>query len=444
MTTFNELNLNSSLRNALSDLGYIHPTTIQEKTFPVAMSGRDVVGIAQTGTGKTVAYLLPCLRQWKFSKEKHPQVLIIVPTRELVIQVEEEARKLAAYSNIKVAGVYGGVNINQQALSVKDGMDVLVATPGRLLDLALNGIIRLKSIKKLIIDEVDEIMDLGFRPQLIRVFDLLPVRRQNLLFSATMTEEVELLMQDFFNGPEKVEAAPTGTPLERIVQSAYLLPNFNTKVDMLKLLLANREEYKRVLVFASTKKLADNLYAQITETFPEEIGVIHSNKAQNNRFETVNRFQAGTYRALIATDVIARGLDIADVSHVINFDMPEVPELYIHRIGRTGRYDKDGIAISLIGEAEAERQAAIEALMQQPIPMNELPAELEISTKLTPDELEQTITPNVRVKLVNIELGGGAFHEKSEKNKKVNNKVRYAELMRIKYKRPKKRGQKPK
>lgn len=439
MTTFKELNLNTPLLNALDDLGYVHPTTIQEKAFPVAMSGRDVMGIAQTGTGKTVAFLLPCLRQWKFTKEKHPQILVLVPTRELVIQVAEEARKLAAYMNVRVAGVYGGVNMSQQALQVQNGVDLLVATPGRLLDLALSGVLRLHSVKKLIIDEVDEIMELGFRPQLIRIFDLLPAKRQNLLFSATLADEVETLIHDFFNAPERIEAAPMGTPLEKIMQSAYRVPNFNTKINLLKLLLADDKRYNRVLVFALTKKLADNIYERVSGVFPDQIGVIHSNKAQNNRFETVNRFQAGNFRVLIATDLIARGLDIADVSHVINFDMPDVPELYIHRIGRTGRADKEGTAISLTVPAEEERKLAVEALMQYAIPVIDLPEELEVSDVLVPDEMAQATTRNVRLKLTDISKGGGAFHDKQEKNKKVNNKVRHAELMRIKYGKPKKR-----
>jgi ATP-dependent RNA helicase RhlE len=440
--TFNELNLNTSLLNALGDLGYEHPTTIQERTFPVVMSGRDVVGIAQTGTGKTVAYLLPCLRQWKFTKEKHPQILIIVPTRELVLQVVEIAAKLAVYTNVKVLGVYGGVNINTQAAEAVKGMDVLVATPGRLLDLTLNGVIRLKSIKRLVIDEVDEIMDAGFRPQLIRIFDLLPTKRQNLLFSATLSEEVELLMQEFFNSPEKIEAAPMGTPLDNIVQSGYAVPNFNSKINLMRWLLADKSIYSRVLIFTATKKLADDVYERMVEIFPEEVGVIHSNKAQNNRFETVIRFQEGTYRMLIATDIIARGIDISNVSHVINFDMPDEPENYIHRIGRTGRADKQGISISLTIPAEAEYQAQAEALMNYTIPMLSWPEEVEISTLLTPDEMPKATTPNVRVKLTKVEEGGGAFHEKKAKNKKVNNKIRYSELMRIKYGKPKTRGQK--
>jgi ATP-dependent RNA helicase RhlE len=443
MITFNELNINTPLRNALADLGFTHPTTIQEKAFPVVMSGRDVMGIAQTGTGKTVAYLLPCLRLWKFSKEKHPQILIIVPTRELVLQVADMARKLGAYMNIKVAGVYGGANINTQAEEVVDGMDILVATPGRLIDLVLKGVVRLKSIKRLVIDEVDEIMDLGFRPQLIRIFDLLPAKRQNLLFSATLVDEVEAMMHEFFSEPERVEAAPVGTPLDNIAQSAYLVPNFNSKVNLLQWILAEKDVYKRVLIFVSTKKLADSLFEKMDGYFEGEIGVIHSNKAQNNRFETVNRFQQGVSRVLIATDVIARGLDISDVSHVINFDMPEEPENYIHRIGRTGRAEKKGDALSLITPADELLHLMAEELMHYQIPLLEWPAGVEKSSVLTPDEMPKAVTPNVKVKLADISRGGGAFHDKKDKNKKVNQKIRHAELMRIKYGKPKTRGQKP-
>ena len=217
--TFKDLNLNTALFSALDDLGYNTPTTIQHKVFPIAMSGKDVCGIAQTGTGKTIAYLLPCLKQWKFDKNKDPQILIVVPTRELVVQVVETVKKLSGYMSLTVVGVYGGVNINTQQLEVEKGVDVLVATPGRLFDLAMNAAFKTKYIKKLVIDEVDEMMNLGFRTQLRNIMDLLPQKRQNLLFSATITEEVELLMDTYFNAPVRVEAAPTGTPLDNIEQT---------------------------------------------------------------------------------------------------------------------------------------------------------------------------------------------------------------------------------
>ncbi len=440
MMTFDELNLNKPLLNALDDLGFKNPTLIQEKVFSVMMSGKDVVGIAQTGTGKTLAYLLPCLRQWKFSGSGFPQILIIVPTRELVVQVVEEVKKLTAYMNVVVTGVYGGVNINTQMKVVYDGLDVLVATPGRLYDIALTGVLRLKAVKKLVIDEVDEMLNLGFRHQLTSILDLLPAKRQNLMFSATMTPDIDVLIKNFFNNPVKIEAAPTGTPLESISQTGYLLPNFNTKVNLLKLLLANNTAMSKVLVFVSTKKLADRVYEQLDIKFPGQLGVIHSNKAQNYRFNTVKQFDKGEYRLLIATDIMARGLDITDITHVINFDIPEIPEDYIHRIGRTARAEKQGTAISFILDSEIELQAEIEALMKCKIPISTLPEELEISKVLLEDEI-----PKVQMKIIQPKLkeAGPSFHEKKEKNKKVNVKIRYKDKMMAKYGKPKTRGQKP-
>ena len=261
------------------------------------------------------------------------------------------------------------------------------------------------------------------------------------MFSATITDDVEALIQHYFNGPLKIEAAPTGTPLDNILQIGYALPNFYTKVNMLELLLSGAEEYKKVLVFAATKKLADQLYEQVGDKFPGQIGVIHSNKSQNNRFDTVKKFQSGEYRVLIATDIIARGLDISEVSHVINFDVPEEAENYIHRIGRTGRADKEGVAITFITPKEEEFQSAIETLMNTPIPMRDLPEGLEITDKLTPDEMPKNLVKNIQDKFER-KVPTGAFHEKSEKNKKVNNPISRGEKLKLKYGKPKTRGQK--
>ena len=397
--TFDDLNLNTPLLSALDDLGYSNPTTIQRKVFSVVMSGADVCGIAQTGTGKTFAYLLPCLRKWKFSKDKNPQILIIVPTRELVAQVVEAVKALSIYTNLVAVGVYGGVNINTQKAEVEKGLDVLVATPGRLYDLALNGAFKTKSIKQLVIDEVDEMLNLGFRTQLKNILDLLPAKRQNLMFSATINDEVELLMATYFNDPVRIEAAATGTPLENIIQGVYEVPNFYTKVNLLQLLLATDMDMTKVLVFAATKKLADELYEQLEAKFPGIAGVIHSNKEQNHRFNTVKQFQEGNYRFIIATDIVARGIDISEVTHVINFDMPEVPENYIHRIGRTGRADKKGIAITFITSMETENRTAIESLMKYIIPVIPLPTSLVISEVLTEDE-----KPKVFMKIIQLKM----------------------------------------
>lgn len=440
--TFSDLNLNPPLLNALDDLGYTKPTTIQARAFSVIMSGRDVCGIAQTGTGKTFAYLLPCLRQWKFSKDTAPQILIIVPTRELVVQVVEAVKKLTTYMNVAVVGVYGGVNINTQKLEVAEGMDVLVATPGRLIDLMYDNAFKTKAIKRLVIDEVDEMLNLGFRAQLKAILDLLPPKRQNLMFSATITGDVELLMNTYFDTPERIEAAPTGTPLENIIQTAYHVPNFYTKVNLLIQLLTQHEEMSKVLVFVATKSLADDLYDELKVEFPDKLGVIHSNKEQNHRFNTVNQFTNGTYRFIIATDIIARGLDISEVTHVINFDMPEVQENYIHRIGRTGRADKKGISISFITEREQAQQARIEALMNYTVPVLPLPADLVISDVLTEDEKPKVKMKTHLVKLPKKEEKGPAFHEKKAKNKKVNTKVSHKDKMMKKYGKPKSRGAK--
>lgn len=440
---FDQLNLNSPLLKALDNLGYTQPTTIQERVFAVAMSGKDVCGIAQTGTGKTFAYLLPLLRLWKFNKDKDPQILILVPTRELVTQVVENVKLLTQFMGFSVVGVYGGVNIKTQVLALEGGADLIVATPGRLFDLAMAGAFKLRTIKKLVVDEMDEMLNLGFRTQLKNIIDLLPTKRQNLLFSATITEEVEALMETFFNEPVKVEAAPTGTPLENIQQTAFLVPNFNTKVNLLELLLAQDESMSKVLIFTATKKLADQLFERLDPHFPGIAGVIHSNKEQNHRFNTVKQFKDGVYRLIIATDIVARGIDIAEVTHVFNFDMPEVPEHYIHRIGRTGRADKKGVAISFITEKDLPSQNAIQALMQYEIPMQPLPGNLDISTELTEDELPKS---TVRIFIPKLpkkdENAGPAFHEKSAKNSRTNQKVRYKDKMQAKYGKPKKRAPK--
>jgi ATP-dependent RNA helicase RhlE len=438
--TFQDLNLNTPLLRAVEELGFTEATTIQHRVFPIVMSGRDVCGIAQTGTGKTFAYLLPCLRQWKFDKNKDPQILILVPTRELVVQVVEAVTKLTPYMSVNAVGVFGGVNINTQQIALESGADVLVATPGRLFDLIMNGAFKTKMIKKLVIDEMDEMLNLGFRKQITNILELLPAKRQNLLFSATITDDVEKLMNDYFSAPIRVEAAPTGTPLENIIQNGYDVPNFNTKVNLLELLLASNEAMTKVLIFAATKALADQLFEKLNEKFPETVGVIHSNKEQNHRFNTVKQFKAGVYKYLIATDVMARGIDVAEVTHVINFDTPDVPENYIHRIGRTGRADKKGISITFITEKEKVLQKAIETLMKQEIPMLALPADLEISAILTEDE-----KPKVRMKIIQItvpkkEESGPAFHEKSAKNSKVNVRKNRKEIMQKKYGKPISRG----
>lgn len=440
--TFHDLNLNKNLLKALDDLGLVTPTSIQEKAFSVIMSGKDVVGIAQTGTGKTYAFLLPTLRMWQFTKDRFPQILIVVPTRELVTQVVDEIEKLTEYVNFKAVAAFGGANLTKQAIEIEQGCDAVVATPGRLLDLCLHGALSLKAIKRFIVDEVDEMLNLGFLPQLKRVIEFLPAKRQNLLFSATMIPEVEAIIDAFFNTPIKIEAAPVGTPLENIDQSAYPVLNFNTKVNLIRHLIKTQDALKKVLVFISTKKLADLLFEELEEDFGETMSIIHSNKSQNFRFNAVNNFTKGDYRILLATDIVARGIDVSDVSHVINFDIPDVPENYIHRIGRTGRADRQGNSISFFTEKEQNALQAIQDLMNYEIPKIDFPEEVAINDELIPAEIERVHMKNIVVKRTVDPEHGGAFHEKKDKNKKVNNPIRKADRMKMKYKKAKTRGMK--
>lgn len=431
--SFKELNLTKPILNALIDLGIENPTTIQEKVFSEVMAGKDVCGIAQTGTGKTYAYLIPCLRQIVFSKEKNPQLIILVPTRELVIQVLEEVKKISKYMSLSSVGVFGGVNLKPQAAEVAQGADIIVGTPGRIVDLLASGFLKTKNIKKLVIDEFDEMLNLGFRAQIKVIFDRLPERRQNLLFSSTLNQEVENLMNTYFSNMIKIEATPVGTPLENISQSVYFITNFHTKINLLKKLLTENVEMNKVLVFVSTKHLADLVYEHLSKQFGSAIQVIHSNKSQNHRFGAVNQFEKGLCRVLIATDVIARGIDVADVSHVINFDLPSEKETYIHRIGRTGRKERKGISISFIVEKENEHLENIESMMNYSIPVQALPEDLEISDLIISEEEPKVFMKTIKFKKTNRTNVGPAFHQKSAKNSKVNVRRSREDEMKKKY-----------
>lgn len=439
MNSFENFNLSKPLRNAIIDLGFERPTPIQEETFSLILSGKDVVGIAQTGTGKTFAYMLPILQNLKFSKQIAPRVLILVPTRELVIQMVEMIESFAKYINVRVLGVYGGTNINTQKHAVAKGCDILVATPGRLYDLAVSQTLKLKEVNKLVIDEVDVMLDLGFRYQLTSIFDLLREKRQNIMFSATMTEEVDALIDDFFVVPTKVAIALSGTPLDNIAQQSYPVKNFYTKINLLKHLIRDKETFSKVLVFVSNKRNADRVFESLQEDFVSDVCIIHSNKSQNYRIRSVNQFDEGKNRVLVATDVIARGLDLDKISHVINFDTPTYPENYMHRIGRTGRAEEEGKTILFFTEKEQEPKEAIEELMSYKIPLNEFPENVEISNELIPEEMPK-IEGNYN-RNTKYEAKEGAFHEKLEKNLKYNQGGSYKFKMKN-YKKPKTRGDK--
>jgi len=440
MDTFSEFKIKKQLYNAVADLGLETPTPIQQKSYSPILGGFDFVGIAQTGTGKTIAYLLPILQDLKFSDQPHPRVLVLVPTRELVIQVVEQIEKLSAYISIRVLGVYGGTNIKPQKQAVAQGLDIIVGTPRRLYDLALTNVLRLKAIKKLVIDEVDIMLDFGYKTQLRNIFEYLPTKRQNILFSATMTTYVDELINGFLINPVKITISISGTPLENIRQECYAAPNFYTKANLVNHLLADKEEFSKVLIFVASKANADRLYE--TLDFESEASVIHSSKEQNHRIKSLEKFENGTSRILIATDVVARGIDIEKISTVIAFDTSFYPENYIHRIGRTGRAEREGRSILLYSEKELPLKEAIEGLMNYTIPLTEFPKEVAVSDQLTPEE-NKTITPfELNADISSSEVGA-SFQEKSAKNSKVKvQRKSYKKKLKERFKKPIRRGDK--
>jgi ATP-dependent RNA helicase RhlE len=447
MNTFENLKLKKQLRKAIADLGFETPTPIQQASFSPIRGGFDFVGIAQTGTGKTIAYMLPILQDLTYSDQLQPRVMVLVPTRELVIQIVEQIEKLTPYLNVRVLGVYGGSNnINSQKNAVAEGIDIIVGTPRRLYDLALSNVLRLKSIKKLVIDEVDIMLDFGYKTQLRNVFEHLPTKRQNILFSATMTTYVDELINGFLVNPVKKTISISGTPLENISQECYAIPNFYTKVNLLNHLLKDKEKFSKVLIFVGTKVNADRLFETLNFapiTIGTEIAVIHSSKEQNHRVKSIEKFVNGGCRILIATDVIARGIDIENISTVISFNTPFYPENYIHRIGRTGRAGQLGRSILLYNEKETVLKEAIESLMKYSIPLNEMPKDVAISSELTPEEKVKPLDP-VEMSGKNMTIKGGAsFHKKSAKNSKEKTKKKsYSTQLKERFKKPIRRGDK--
>ena len=442
MSTFLDFRLKKALNNAIADLEFEKPTPIQEQSFSVILSGKDILGIAQTGTGKTMAYALPILEELMFSKQLHPRVLVMVPTKELVIQVAEEMERLAKYMTCRIIPIYGGVNPKRQHAALENGADIIVATPGRLYDLVLDKALSLKGIKKLVIDEVDVMLDLGFRPQLTRIMEMIPENRQNIMFSATMTNEVDDLIHSFFAAPKKISIALSGTPLENISQHCYSVENFYTKINLLAHLVRDSSVFQKVLVFVSSKRNADRIFNALEEVFGDQVGVVHSNKSQNYRMRAVQDFDAGTHRILISTDVMTRGLDFDQVSHVVSFDTPSYPENYMHRIGRTGRAEKEGSSLLFYTEKEEGAKKEIEELMKYMIPVEEWPEEVVVSRELIPEERPPEMKEKDHGRNTKQKTSGAATHEKKAKNKKVNEGGSYKRKMAKKYKKAQTRGDK--
>jgi ATP-dependent RNA helicase RhlE len=402
---------------ALDEIGFHEPTPVQELAIPVIKSGQDILGIAQTGTGKTAAYLIPILMKLVKAEGLDPRALILVPTRELAIQVGEDIEELTQYTNIRSAAVFGGIGWTKHAELVEPGVDIVVATPGRLWDLYRIGALKLKKIKTLVIDEADRMLDMGFMPQLNQLFEVIPPKRQNLLFSATFSDKIELISNEFLTFPARVEVAPSATPVENVEQYFYRLPNFRTKLNLINYLLNNGEEYKRVIIFCSTKENAEFVFKVVDRKVEGEVRVLHSNKAQNTRINAIQSFKEGNVRVLISTDVSARGIDVSMISHVINFDLPTNYEDYVHRIGRTARANNHGIAISFLKPDEEFHLSNIEKLIRMEITELPIPEKVEI-VESTRSELQQIAREMDRQKKLDDTGFKGAFHEKKPREKK--------------------------
>ena len=414
MVSFEDLKVNKSILKSIKEIGFETPTPIQEKAIPVVRSGMDVLGIAQTGTGKTAAYLLPIFMKLVKAEGEDPRVLILVPTRELSIQVGEDIKELTQYSNIRHAAIYGGVGWTKHADLITPGIDILVATPGRLWDLYKSGVVSLKKIKTLVIDEADRMLDMGFMPQIRQLLEIIPVKRQNLLFSATFNEQVEEMSQEFLDFPERVEIAPSATPAQLVTQSYFKVPNFRTKLNLVRHLLEDEEAFNRVLIFARTKEHAESVFKIIKRKTEGEKRILHSNKGQNTRINAINAFKDGEVRILISTDVSARGLDVSLISHVINFDLPQRYEDYVHRIGRTARANNHGEAISLIDPSEEYHLKKIEQIIRMEIPEKEIPDGVTI--EITPKAEDQMHLREIdRQKRMEDPDFKGAFHVKKNK-----------------------------
>jgi ATP-dependent RNA helicase RhlE len=353
---FDNLGLDPRLLKAVGAMGYDAPTPIQAKAIPPIIEGRDVVGCAQTGTGKTAAFVLPLLQRVKSGNRK-PVALIVTPTRELALQIEGVAKQASKFTQHRVAVVYGGVGYGPQASALRRGVDILVATPGRLLDLCNQRDCDLSRVEVLVLDEADRMLDMGFWPDVKRILNLLPSSRQNLLFSATMSPEVLRVAGDTLHEPVTVDVAPPSKPIEAIDQSVYPVGG-QQKIDLL-LRIIQDHGLQRVLVFTRTKHRADRV-ARVLGKNGISGAAIHGNRSQSQRQAALDGFKKGRCRVLVATDIVARGIDVDGISHVINFDLPNVPEDYVHRIGRTARAGKSGTAISLYAPEEHEQLRDIE------------------------------------------------------------------------------------
>ena len=373
VTQFSDLGLAENVLRALTHEGYIHPTPIQEQAIPPLLEGRDLLGIAQTGTGKTCAFATPLItRLQQFPQGLRPKmarVLVLAPTRELAAQIGESFKVYGRHANLKVATIFGGVSFGPQLKALQGGLDVLVATPGRLLDHLSTGALRLDATTAVVLDEADHMLDLGFLVPIRKIFAKLPKTRQTLFFSATMPSEIGALAGEMLHNPVKVSVAPVAKTAELVSQRVILVEGAGKRGALIDLM--KNPDFSRSIVFTRTKRGADRVAGFLNDAgFSAD--AIHGNKSQNQRTRALDGFKNGQVGVLVATDIAARGIDVDSVSHVVNFELPEVPESYVHRIGRTARAGAEGQAISLVDNSERAYLRAIEKLTKQTIPFTDL------------------------------------------------------------------------
>ena len=417
--TFEELKITRQFLNAIDDCGYTSPSPIQEKAIPRINAGQDVIGIAQTGTGKTAAFALPVLQKVKYAQGVEPRALVLVPTKELVIQVHEVFSTLAKYTDLRCIALYGGVGPKTQLEELSKGVDIIIGTPGRFLDLYLRGGIETKKIKTMVLDECDRMMDMGFMPQLRNILEVIPRKRQNLLFSATFPERVEILSEEFLLWPTKVEVSPQATPVATIKQIKTPVPNIRTKLHYVAHLLEEEYSEERALVFVRTKEQAEQISKYLERTISGGVRGLHSNKAQNTRLHSMSLFRDGTIRVLVSTDVASRGIDVPETKVVINCTVPRNSSDYVHRIGRTGRAFSEGVAHTLYDPSERMYMEAVES---------HLPSKNEIDECLMPESITVEETPPWEAKQMAKDIDfqrkkndptyKGAFHQKKKKPKR--------------------------
>ena len=417
--TFEELKITRQFLNAIDDCGYTSPSPIQEKAIPRINAGQDVIGIAQTGTGKTAAFALPVLQKVKYAQGVEPRALVLVPTKELVIQVHEVFSTLAKYTDLRCIALYGGVGPKTQLEELSKGVDIIIGTPGRFLDLYLRGGIETKKIKTMVLDECDRMMDMGFMPQLRNILEVIPRKRQNLLFSATFPERVEILSEEFLLWPTKVEVSPQATPVATVKQIKTPVPNIRTKLHYVAHLLEEEYSEERALVFVRTKEQAEQISKYLERTISGGVRGLHSNKAQNTRLHSMSLFRDGTIRVLVSTDVASRGIDVPETKVVINCTVPRNSSDYVHRIGRTGRAFSEGVAHTLYDPSERMYMEAVES---------HLPSKNEIDECLMPESIIVEETPSWEAKQMAKDIDfqrkkndptyKGAFHQKKKKPKR--------------------------